>query len=774
MPQWFYINSSSPNAQGLSPWAMTLSGSSLEIYYQNIGWWGNLPQTIQLWGIKPDGTIVSATDTSQGLTAGSSNGNGTYPLSLAPITASNPLQIWEIVADPQKPHMGMIVNRETQSAIVTENIALYSTLPIWLQALEKSETIPNNYLWQIRPSIPAANQWNQLCFGKYVLTVDIPTSGLFEPGASVILGSSTPSNTSSAANDATMWMYTNDGFLCNGLNPDLVLSLGPVVNEVQTLVLYPKQSSNSAFQQWNFQQIADSNYEVLLISALQTSQAVTASSDNTVTLAPASSSNPQQQWQLVVGYPVEILLAQPETGFPMAKDQGEKTAYEYISANVNPPAPNGIRAEYTNSAVDKSSYLTQITSDTGIFNAGSAGVSQSDWDATSNQIQAELEACLTVINVFSNWSTLAELVFQTNSLTVSTIADALAVNQNSKASLILGTVAEGMLYTAISAVPGAGGIVANLMQTAYNAMMAANNYNAGTIDGDVAQLQAALIENNTALLKVLGDEQNRVLRNWSMMQEINKMSTLSASHPNSLYWDGDTTNADLLGPLTKGYSLTVAQALLPVQYKIYSYLQQPPSGGGNYTVNWTEPVIGGVVNQYALVNASQSVLNTLWSYGVYPQSFFNGLGGWKNMQTDIQAVNPWGSAQIPCNYLLTEIANNTQSTFQVNVTTNHDDPTTWPHQNDTVTLPPFQSLAFCISIHNHPVTDGCSANVNISDPDQNKISFEIQQDFCGLSAGNIHYNQYSVASQYSVAFNPIAGSYGGNKWGTAQLTINPS
>ena len=774
MPQWFYINSSSPGAQGASPWAMTVSGSSLQIYYQNIGWWGNLPQAIQLWGIKSDGTIVNANDTSQGLTVGSSNGDGTYTLSLAPITASNPLQIWEIVADPQKPHMGIIINQEKQVAVVTEDTGLYSTIPIWLQTLEKSKTIPNNFLWQIRPSIPATNQWNQLCIGKSVLTVDIPTSGLFEPGANVILGSSTPSTTSSAANDATMWMYTDDGFLCNGLNPDLVLSLGPVVDNVQTLVLYPKQSSNAAFQQWNFRQVSDSNYTVILISALQTSQAVTATDGNTVTLAPSSEGGPQQIWQLAVGYPMEILLAQPATGFPMMKDKGELTAYEYISANVNPVAPKGIRAEYTNSQVDKDSYLTQISSDTTTFNAQSAGVSQEDWSATSNQIKAELQDCLTVIDVFANWSALAALVFQTSSLAVSTIADALSVSQSSKTSLILGTVAEGMLYTAISAVPGAGGVVGNLMQTAYNAVMAANNYNPGTIDGDVAELQAALLNSNIEVLKVLGEEQNRILKNWSMMKEINTMSTLSTSHPNSLFWDGDTTDGDLLGPLTKGYSLSVAQALLPVQYQIYAWLQQNP--GISNSSNWSESGIGGAVNHYDLMGSgnANAALNTLWSYGAYPQSLFNGLGGWKNMQTEIQAVNSWGSSQNPCNYLLTQITNNTQSSFQLTVTTNHNDMTTWGNKNETVTLPPFQSLAFCIQIQNHAVSDGCSANVNMSDPDQNKISFEIQQDYCGMSAGNIHYYQYAVASQYSVGFNSIAGSHHGSKWGTAQLAINPS
>lgn len=762
MTQWFYLN----NGTVGSPWALSSvpAGTQLvEIQSAQLPNQGSLWQlTLAGYIINPDGRV---------LTVGSPANNAKWNLGLASMagTPSTPVasQQWVIQAVPTQPGLGVIVNQSTGLACITDNDP-YSGAGVWLQQLSAMDgDIPAGMLWQVQPGCPATGQWNQILYGDDLLTVALSTSQSQEL-ATAVIGSAGSTSQSQASG---MWMYSNDGFLTNGLNTDLVLSLGPQGSNGPTVVLYPKQSSTRATQQWAIQQ--GSNNTIGLVN-ISNNQFLTVLSDNSLTTQPFSQGSAQQAFSFAVGYPLDNILAQPQTGLPPNQTPGELTAYEYISNNMSPATPmsnGGIRAYYSDTT-DIQSFYNYLTGHPDIFNAASAGVSSQDWNATYSQIENELNDCTTINALFGNFNTLLQDQVIDGSITISSVATALNASPSS-ASLVLSDVVEGMLYTTLSAAPGVGGVVANIMQTAYTAVLASEQGSDNTVNGDIAALQTELTNTFTNTITQLGKQYDLIVKNWGMMQAVVNLTTVQ-SGPNSLYWNGLETDGILTAAFMQGYQLSIAQALLPAEYTIYAWLQQ--ISGLSNGQQWSENVIGNVVNQYSLVsghdNASSSVLDALQSYGAFLPNVFRAAGGFGKMQTKVQSVYSFPPKNGNCNLLFTQVVNNTSSQFNVNVKTNHDDPISWEDENYSFTLLPYQSFGFTIQPQNSAESDGCDANVTMTDQSGNQISFETQQDYCMFSAGNIHLNHLSTGG-YDVGWDPTSGSYGGSEWGTAVINITP-
>jgi hypothetical protein len=724
--------------------------------------------------------------------------NGAPSVVLADKVSGKASQIWALQPGtiPDQPRTGLLVNTSNNQALTASDYG--PDVPLVTSGQPIS---PTGYNWQIEPSAVPINQPTSIqCmqFGlqsPQVITIEINKLGTFaDPsGALSVAPMVGPTKANPTWPTNAIWLYTLDGLIVSSANPQLVLTWC-----IDGIYALPRQPSDyNSLQQWivvaspgewsdgthTFQ------YTRLTISpASQPDQYLVLNSVGGLTIesySSAAADNGSMYWANGSGYPLETIMAQPPLLFPTGPSDNPQYAasYNYISTNVIPIAPFGIRTMYTTSNQEQlASYYTAVST----MEMPSSITDPEAWNAVVAQLGLELPIAAAIQGNYAVMSNLAGEMKSGIKDSVSTLT-ALIGTSLGNVTGSLATLGEGLVLAGINLIPTFGGAIATLLQTGINLATTNGTIQVSRFEMAAANLQDSINATFDALEVAIAAQQTAILSDWGKMQALNHLLTLPSWHPDSLYLSDDGV-VDLATGIGCGAEVAILQYLMPAAFKIwrwYNMTEWPSSSVPPDMPGWAWYKEDRIANTFDLCLVakgkvaydggwssvdypSQDVMNRIWALGVQPLDFYSGSNGWDGFGVqpcdvgkqwvangeDNQMRGGW------CNILLGTIQNCTQNSLEVKVSPNHDCDLSW--NTETVTLSPNGIVTYALLVGDHNDT---SANVYVWDPNYSStdwvLLFEMVggEDGCYMNGPSTTRDNYALtpASQYGHTYDANDG-----------------
>lgn len=284
--------------------------------------------------------------------------------------------------------------------------------------------------------------------------------------------------------------------------------------------------------------------------------------------------------------------------------------------------------------------------------SGTTPISAADWTAVANQLGLECQYANEVQGVYTNFTNIIDAVFIENNAEVLSLANDVGVPTSTPISTVPAQIIEGVMYTALSAMGTAGGVLANVMNTAFNAVQAEPNQTlthplaatVGSIYGELAPAFQSL-EDQTA------NGENTILEDWGRLSLIGPRANIQG-------YNGLALSTQEIRSLEieagNGYNLMFLSQLIPSRYcmgvslardpinsdyqsemsslQSYNQWSYPTFGSlqpANTNIGWFYETIGGYGNGTG-VPPSQAVTNDLNQAGALSYEYENAINLWKS------------------------------------------------------------------------------------------------------------------------------------------------
>lgn len=287
------------------------------------------------------------------------------------------------------------------------------------------------------------------------------------------------------------------------------------------------------------------------------------------------------------------------SSFPHPANADELTAFQYIAAQLCPTCQNfNPRNDYPDTNIDIDIYLItlELMTDPNGGGACPAGTQQttpfcimrqqlltefayvSDIRDFNQNLQTVWAGAgtLTITNLLSAYNTIQPTLNPPPAATAPSVVDPIVSFFLSLASLIP--------IPRVSAVFGAADAAFSLGTSLATDLQ--GNPTSTQQNLPIAQLEQQAGENFTAELATLGTQFNLIYQNWGRISSLG--ASLAGATPGSgLYWDGDTTTAEILNAMNPAILQSYYRTLMPLAYAIGRYVpyawgqtplwQQPPT-----------------------------------------------------------------------------------------------------------------------------------------------------------------------------------------------------
>ena len=430
---------------------------------------------------------------------------------------------------------------------------------------------------------------------------------------------------------------------------------------------------NSCFQQWSYDtstaQITNCNGGQLYGDA------------SAVSVASATTA-PGNQWYPLPNYHLVDVVQRANASplFP-AWTSGQQAAYDWISQQnpINATGPcvpvtvgvgsnqmtgqcfTGVRNEYQNADFQPESTNTQVQLLQYPSTTPDPYFAPADLMAVQQQLNLELTYVGEVQTLFANARTVLATVFWENTNTLTKVVADLGVSADAKPHAVAAEIAEGALYTVLSAVGGVDGgavfgVAANVIQTVFETTLASQPSFVKEVGGTVGELAGNLNTQFNYMSDALTLAYNTTVYDWSRLSEVGP-ETQEAGYW-GLFWPDELTGI-VVPYMVNGYQITVMKALLPLTYNLHAVVGQksasadpygkdpePPSYaqyawpfGSDATTDAptsTQTDWGHYYNQGFWESGSEilkypdsTVMETdLLDLGADPFEIFNGINGW--------------------------------------------------------------------------------------------------------------------------------------------------
>jgi hypothetical protein len=428
---------------------------------------------------------------------------------------------------------------------------------------------------------------------------------------------------------------------------------------------------NSCFEQWSYDPK----------TAQLTNCAGGQLYDNGGTVAVGSgTSAPGNQWYPLPNYELEEIAFAPNSSpsFP-AWTINQQNAYNWVSQQETTPATcnvavgvganqqtlsfSGVRCEYQN---DPAAALAVLQVNIGNLQYPAATPSPyfaaSDLTAVQNQLNQEITYVVDVQSLFQKINTVLETVFLENSVTVTQVENDLAVSSTATPHIVAAQIAEGTVYTVLSALGGVAAIGANVMAAVFDTTLVSQPSFAQEVGGTVGQLEDNLKTQFNYMKDALTADYNTIVYDWNRLRVVGPETQQSGYW--GLYWP-DTYTDTIVPYMVNGYEINVVKSLLPLVYNLHPIVGQtsteanpygpagndPPSyaqyawdfGSGATTAaptssqtNWSGYYNQGYWETGAVTHSypSSTVMqDDLLDLGANPFEIFSGINGWSGNGT---------------------------------------------------------------------------------------------------------------------------------------------
>ena len=485
-----------------------------------------------------------------------------------------------------------------------------------------------------------------------------------------------------------------------------VLELGYLPSWSTAIYLDQSESptgDNSCFQQWSYD-----------ISTGQLTNCLGGQLYNSTPIAGVGSgtSAPGNQWYPLPNYELEQIVTAPNSSpsFP-AWINNEQNAYNWVSQQVGTIATcspvvgvgtnqqtlsfSGVRCEYQNDgAAALDTLQTKIEALAYPSATPSPYFAASDLTSVQTQLNQELTDVVDVqSNLIEKVNTVLNTVFWENSVTLMQVENDLAVSTTAKPLAVAAQIAEGTVYTLLSALGGPAAIAANVLQTVYDTTAVSQPSFTQEVDGTVGELDSNLKTQFNFMKDALVLDYNTIVYDWGRLSVVGPETQQTGYW--GLYWP-DTLTGIIVPYMVNGYEISVMRSLLPLVYNLHPVVGQtsasadpygsggvnPPShaqyawdfGSGAITdapasnqTNWRSYYnqayweTGALTHSYPDATVMQ---NDLLDLGANPFEIFTGINGWSGGQA--------GTVYYPnlsCMGVAVTLFNGTPNDLWVNYTT---------------------------------------------------------------------------------------------------------
>src|SRR5262245_4206982 len=368
-----------------------------------------------------------------------------------------------------------------------------------------------------------------------------------------------------AKNDGTIRLAENSQLLLTAMSSGAVVVAGPLA-----------APANPQLQQWVFSQANSDNSSGCIIINQANNNALTVSGSNAIITAPVSPTgdNPSQVWWWNPGFPLDEILAMPPNGFPAFSSSGptcgQQSAYTWISNTLN--AGNDLRAAYCNQDYQPlaSDWLAELqslqTQKPPTVQPPECPIQPTDWSFVIEVLLKEVSAVALAYGLMQNISTY--LLNESGSILVSNVngvVTALSLSSNQVVDTAMSALIEGVLYTAIEAIPEVGGVLGNVFETIWNVAAASGNTSVtNPFQTELANLKTQLNTNLGDMWNAFTDEFTTIFENQAMLLEVGTLASEETSvfSPDSLAWDVSNDNIGVKA--AQGFELYAIQMLAPI------------------------------------------------------------------------------------------------------------------------------------------------------------------------------------------------------------------
>jgi hypothetical protein len=421
-------------------------------------------------------------------------------------------------------------------------------------------------------------------------------------------------------------------------------------------------------------------------------------------------SAPANQWYALPNYELTHIITGPNSSpsFP-AGTANEQNAYNWVSQQIGDSGTcniavgiganaqnlnfSGVRCEYNNRNFNPAQTQLNIDNLTYPGTTPNPYFAPADLAAVKTQLNSELTYVGDVAAFLTNVKTVMATVFWENGNTLTKVVADLGVSTSAKPHVIAAAIAEGAVYTTLSALGGVAAVAANMIQTAIDTAVVSQPSFEQEVGGTVGQLAGNLNIQFNYLNDALTTDYNTIVFDWGRLSQIGPATQQSG------YWGlkwPDTLTGIVVPYMVNGYEISVMKSLLPLVYNLHPIVGQnmtsadpyspggtnPPSyaqyawdfGSGATTAaptsnqtNWSGYYnqgyweTGSVSHSYPDATVMQ---NDLLDLGANPFEIFSGINGWSGNGTGtVYYLN------LSCMGVVVTLLNGTSNDLWVNYTT---------------------------------------------------------------------------------------------------------
>jgi Ricin-type beta-trefoil lectin domain len=570
-----------------------------------------------------------------------------------------------------------------------------------------------------------------------------------------------------AGGSNALWRMTDDGHIQSGLGAGLVLDAGPDAQSGTQLVVNPWVYPAEDTQIWS---VKDG-----VITNKATSLVVNVAGDNTQSLTPVILWDLEQDGQKnneifyfnAPRQPLHTIMRMAPTPFPPFAGE-EQQAYTFINQSLglgpeqHPPMPL-LRENYGN--LDLPDLMSQWAMSISAM-VPPEGMPSESWNAVVKQLTSELAAAPVVQQLFANIITYLEASLSNNEATFNQIVDLLSLPDQAETLALswIGSLVEGIIYTAVSAVPVASGVnlygvAANIMSTIYSTVMSGLGGNAPPADAfqvAYAKLWGTISANFESMVGTTEVIASSIFADWGKLNAT-YLKCLTPG-PAGLSWPNSLTGT-LIDQASAAFTKFLLNTLIPVQNQIYmipSGIDKSPGPSP-----WTD----SQGNIYFLAQSedwSSSPAAEFFAFlanNVSLQDMYLGLSGWT---IPVAVIGDVGNDD------LTNVVITNQTGNLLTLSIDNDD--------TVYALAPDQSSGFQVNAQTNELDQQFTRIFSISDPNIGNdpvVTFNLNQTWLFAEGGWPQLSNITTASGYATSPNPICNqaSYNDKITGAVQITL---
>jgi hypothetical protein len=266
-----------------------------------------------------------------------------------------------------------------------------------------------------------------------------------------------------------LWQITMDGRILSAAEGNPVVTLGSQYNwgpNGNYIVAAPSPTETNNTLQWIFN---DQNTFINASDGLALNVYGGVANPYTPLITYTAESGPpaNEFWSLTPASPLTVIIAMPPATFPPFTGD-EATAYEAINLKLG---VSDLRSQYPILDQPLPEFLSVI-----LTMKRPDNVTRPDWKHVVDQLTKEITAADAIRLIFEKYSGFHSDLFENNNNLLDGIGTEVGLQQgdDTKVGGIILSVFEGVLYTVIEALPGAGPVLGNIMEAGINIGMANN------------------------------------------------------------------------------------------------------------------------------------------------------------------------------------------------------------------------------------------------------------------------------------------------------------